>query len=109
MCVHVCVCVCVDACVCDPTLSGLVCLVIQCSVLMVSTDNSGPILPMYNLRVWSMLRREETGGGRVGEREEGVCVCVCVCVCARVHVCVCACVCVCVCVCVWMLACVILP
>ena len=36
MCVHVCVCVCVDACVCDPTLSGLVCLVIQCSVLMVS-------------------------------------------------------------------------
>ena len=30
------VCVCVDACVCDPTLSGLVCLVIQCSVLMVS-------------------------------------------------------------------------
>ena len=42
--VHVCVCVrvrvcvheCVDACVCDPTLSGLVCLVIQCSVLMVS-------------------------------------------------------------------------
>ena len=44
MCVRVCVCVCVcvhvcacvDACVCDPTLSGLVCLVIQCSVLMVS-------------------------------------------------------------------------
>ena len=41
MCVHVrvCVCVCmracVDACVCDPTLSGLVCLVIQSSVLMV--------------------------------------------------------------------------
>ena len=34
--VCVCVCVCVDACVCDPTLSGLVCLVIQCSVLMVS-------------------------------------------------------------------------
>ena len=31
-----CVCVCVDACVFDPTLSGLVCLVIQCSVLMVS-------------------------------------------------------------------------
>ena len=40
MCVCVCACVCpcgcVDACVCDPTLSGLVCLVIQCSVLMVS-------------------------------------------------------------------------
>ena len=38
VCVRVCacVCVCVDACVCDPTLSGLVCLVIQCSVLMVS-------------------------------------------------------------------------
>ena len=44
MCVRVCVCVCVcacgcvsvDACVCDSTLSGLVCLVIQCSVLMVS-------------------------------------------------------------------------
>ena len=34
--VHVRVCVCVDACVCDPTLSGLVCLVIQSSVLMVS-------------------------------------------------------------------------
>ena len=32
----VCVYVCVDACVCDPTLSGLVCLVIQWSVLMVS-------------------------------------------------------------------------
>ena len=31
-----CACVCVDACVCDPTLRGLVCLVIQCSVLMVS-------------------------------------------------------------------------
>ena len=29
-----------------------------------STDNSGPILPMYIL-VWSMLRREETGGGGV--------------------------------------------
>ena len=36
VCVCVCVRVCVDACVCDPTLSGLVCLVIQCSVLMVS-------------------------------------------------------------------------
>ena len=24
-----------------------------------------------------MLRREETGGGGVGEMEEGVCVCVC--------------------------------
>ena len=38
VCVNVCVCacVCVDACVCDPTLSRLVCLVIQCSVLMVS-------------------------------------------------------------------------
>ena len=36
-----------------------------------STDNSGPILPMYILRVWSMLRREETGGGGVGERDEG--------------------------------------
>ena len=36
MCVRVCVCACVDACVCDPTLSGLVCLVIQSSVLMVS-------------------------------------------------------------------------
>ena len=40
MCVGVHVCVCVCACVCgrlrDPTLSGLVCLVIQCSVLMVS-------------------------------------------------------------------------
>ena len=36
VCVCVCVCVCVDACVCDPTLSSLVCLVIQCSVLMVS-------------------------------------------------------------------------
>ena len=47
-----------------------------------STDNSGPILPMYILRVWSMLRREETGGGGVGEREEGVCVCVCACACA---------------------------
>ena len=35
-CVRVCVCVCVDTCVCDSTLSGLVCLVIQCSVLMVS-------------------------------------------------------------------------
>ena len=35
-CVCVCVCVWVDACVCDPTLSGLVHLVIQCSVLMVS-------------------------------------------------------------------------
>ena len=36
--VHVCVwtLACVDTCVCDPTLSGLVCLVIQCSVLMVS-------------------------------------------------------------------------
>ena len=34
--VHVRVCVCVDACVCDLTLSGLVCLVIQSSVLMVS-------------------------------------------------------------------------
>ena len=28
-CECVCVCVCVDASVCDPTLSGLVCLVIQ--------------------------------------------------------------------------------
>ena len=36
VCVCACTCVCVDACVCDPTLSGLVCLVIQCSVLMVS-------------------------------------------------------------------------
>ena len=42
VCACVCVCVCVgvcvyvDACVCDPTLSGLVCLVIQCSVLLVS-------------------------------------------------------------------------
>ena len=44
-----------------------------------------------------MLRREETGGGGVGEREEGVCVCVRVCV--RVCVCVCACVCMCVCEC----------
>ena len=35
-CVRVCVYACVDTCVCDPTLSGLVCLVIQCSVLMVS-------------------------------------------------------------------------
>ena len=35
-CVCACVCVCVDACVCDPTMSGLVCLVIQYSVLMVS-------------------------------------------------------------------------
>ena len=35
-----------------------------------------------------MLRREETGGVGVGEREEGVCVCVHVCafVCVRVHV-----------------------
>ena len=41
-----------------------------------------------------MLRREETGGGGVGEREEGVCVCVCVRVCVRVCVCVCVCVCV---------------
>ena len=32
-----------------------------------------------------MLRREETGVGEVGEREEGVCACACVCVC----VCVC--------------------
>ena len=51
-----------------------------------------------------MLRREETGGGRVGEREEGVCVYVCacarVCVCVRAYVCVCVCVCMCVCVCV---------
>ena len=78
MCVCACVCACVHVCVCvcDPTLSGLVCLVIQCSVLMVSSDNSGPILPMYILRVWSILRREETGGGEVGGREEGVCVCV---------------------------------
>ena len=44
-----------------------------------------------------MLRREETGGGGVGEREEGVCVCVRVCVCLRA--CVCACVCVDACVC----------
>ena len=36
VCVRVCVCVCVDTCVCDPTLSGFVCLVIQSSVLMVS-------------------------------------------------------------------------
>ena len=36
MCVCVRVLVRVDACVCDPTLSGLVCLVIQSSVLMVS-------------------------------------------------------------------------
>ena len=47
-----------------------------------------------------MLRREETGRGGVGEREEGVCVCACVCwcVCACVcmYVCVCACTCVCV-------------
>ena len=54
-----------------------------------------------------MLRREETGGGGVGEREEGVCVCACVCVracmCVRVRVCVH------VRVCVWMLAFVILP
>ena len=35
-CVCACACVCVDACMCDPTLSSLVCLVIQCSVLMVS-------------------------------------------------------------------------
>ena len=35
-CVCACACVCVDACVCDLTLSGLVCLIIQCSVLMVS-------------------------------------------------------------------------
>ena len=37
-CVRVCACscACVDACVCDLTLSGLVCLVIQSSVLMVS-------------------------------------------------------------------------
>ena len=48
-----------------------------------------------------MLRREETGGGGVGGREEGVCVRVC----AWVRVCVCACVCACV----WMLACVIVP
>ena len=42
-----------------------------------------------------MLRREETGGGGVGEREEGVCVCARVCVvCARVRVCVRVCVCV---------------
>ena len=36
VCACVCVCVCVDACVCDPTLSGFVSLVIQSSVLMVS-------------------------------------------------------------------------
>ena len=35
-----------------------------------------------------MLRREETGGVRVGEREEGVCVCACACVCVCVCVCV---------------------
>ena len=35
-CACVCACVSVDASVCDPTLSGLVCLVIQCSVFMVS-------------------------------------------------------------------------
>ena len=36
-----------------------------------------------------MLRREETGGGGVGAREEGVCVWACVCVRVRgcVHVC----------------------
>ena len=39
-----------------------------------------------------MLRREETGGGGVGEREEGVCVCACVCVCVCVRVCVSMCV-----------------
>ena len=37
-----------------------------------STDNSGPILPLYILRVWSMLRREETGGGGVGGSGGGV-------------------------------------
>ena len=53
-----------------------------------------------------MLRREETGGGGVGGREEGVCACACarvcvrVCVCLRVCTCVCVCVCACVCVCV---------
>ena len=36
VCVRACARVCVDACVCDSTLSGLVCLVIQSSVLMVS-------------------------------------------------------------------------
>ena len=51
-----------------------------------------------------MLRREETGGGRVGGgREEGVLVCACVCV--RVRVCVCVCVRVCACVCVDVCAC----
>ena len=40
-----------------------------------------------------MLRREETGGGGVGEREEGVCVCACVCVGVCARVCVDACVC----------------
>ena len=35
-CMCVCACVCVDAYVCDPTLSGLVCLVKQSSALMVS-------------------------------------------------------------------------
>ena len=61
-----------------------------------------------------MLRREETGGGGVGEREEGVCVrvcacarvCVYMCACVCVYVRVCACVCVHVCVCVCVLECV---
>ena len=60
-----------------------------------------------------MLRREETGGGGVGEREEGVCACACVCVCMCVRVCVyvCAyaCVCACVCACVSVDACVCDP
>ena len=70
-----------------------------------------------------MLRREETGGGGVGEREEGVCVracvhgrfcvCVCMCVCAyacvHMRVCVCVRVCACVCVCVCVDACVCDP
>ena len=41
-----------------------------------------------------MLRRKETGGGGVGEREGGVSVCVCLCVRVCVHACVCVHVCV---------------
>ena len=79
MCACVCVCVCVDACVCDPTLSGLVCLVIQCSVLMVSEYLQFRSHPT-NVHLEGVVNAEEGGNRRgrsrreeeVGGREEGV-------------------------------------